>query len=577
MNESDSVGVTTVDTDSSIKMFLSHPVSSSGNQGADLDHTFEDIAEQISREDFDEDKINREDFVSSIGDKDEGTISTKTTSSSTVPIAAAGTLVRLLSYNVMKELDAFPRCPDDSMLITDFTKIDWKDSFIVFISHCWLRGGPDCDEWGGFPHPDNPRHEKFQFCIDAIHRLWQSLAPSMEECYVWMDFASLNQNAVNPGLELEHLDSIMEVCDCVLTPVVDNNWEKWALHLRGNLFQDYNAASWRKGPLAYLNRAWCRMEMLYAATIPLRRESKPGGRRYLKFQGALKTAANQNRRPHFLYGSREYYESKQLLTLPPLRNSYFHDFNPAHGVVRYEEDRKKIASLMLELEKYRHHGSDHTQQNLALHDSNRLLRNASTSTIASLASESVVSSDSNLAPDYQLPPTISSDLMDGRQRYRGSFDADGRWHGHGVLHYENGDHYEGGFRHGLRDGYGILSYANGDQYRGHFHFDKRQGRGVMIYGNGNRYVGAFHHGYRNGKGILTYADGSIYDGTFVYGYQAGFGLFYEANGDFYEGEMEMDQWNGSGKWVRFSCGEVILGRFRKGKPIPGESKTEPLT
>lgn len=64
--------------------------------------------------------------------------------------------------------------------------------------------------------------------------------------------------------------------------------------------------------------------------------------------------------------------------------------------------------------------------------------------------------------------------------------------------------------------------------------------------------------------MLTYADGNVYDGPFVYGYQAGYGCYYQANGGYYEGHIEQDQWHGIGKWVRFSCGEVITGRFHKG-------------
>jgi hypothetical protein len=530
MGDIESVGATTVDTTETGAANTPTPASqnlSSTPSALDLENSIGDITEQVLANDNEEERD-------------------LSNSSTPAPVSSPNPTIRLVSYSIIKELDGFPRCPDDSALITEFSKIDWKDSFIVFISHCWLRGGEDCEEWDGFPHPDNRDNEKFQICLDAIYRLWQSLAPSMEDCYVWFDFASLNQNAANPGLELKHLDNIMEVCDCVLTPVVDQKWDKWSLHLRGNLFKDYRAVSWQSGPLAYLNRAWCRMEMLYAATIPLRKESKPGGNRYLKFQGALKIAANQNRRPHILYGSKEYYETKQILTLPPLRNSYFHDFNPAEGIVRYHEDRMKIASLMLELEKYRHH--DHTQYNAALHHSNR-----------------------------SLTSTGSSSTVSSTTPYCGPLDNKGRRHGYGVLTFENGDHFEGNFQHGQREGYGILSYANGDQYRGHFHLDKRQGRGVMIYGNGNRYVGSFDRGYRNGNGVLTYADGSIYDGTFVYGYQSGFGLWYQANGDFYEGETQRDHWHGSGKWTRFSTAEIITGRFEKSKPVPGESKSTPLT
>jgi hypothetical protein len=217
------------------------------------------------------------------------------------------------------------------LLILSHT-IHSRDSLIIFISHTWLRGGSDCIGWDGIFHPDNANNDKLQLCIDGIERLWQSLAPSMQFCYVWFDYSCIDQTLADPTMELERLDQVMSICDCMFTPIVDSNYMKWNLHLFGNLFVDYQAESFRHGNLAYLNRAWCRLEMLYAANIPLQIESKAYvGNRYLKFLGGLKFAAEQNRRPHILYGSKEYYTSKQLLMLPPLAKSYFHEYNPEMG------------------------------------------------------------------------------------------------------------------------------------------------------------------------------------------------------------------------------------------------------
>ena len=36
-----------------------------------------------------------------------------------------------------------------------------------------------------------------------------------------------------------------------------------------NYFDEYKAKTWNSGDQAYLNRAWCRLEMIYAASIPL--------------------------------------------------------------------------------------------------------------------------------------------------------------------------------------------------------------------------------------------------------------------------------------------------------------------
>jgi hypothetical protein len=65
---------------------------------------------------------------------------------------------------------------------------------------------------------------------------------------------------------------------------------------------DYKAAAWRVGPHAYLSRSWCRMEMFYAANIPLREDNET---RMCKFEKGLKHAATHGRRPHLLYGTRE--------------------------------------------------------------------------------------------------------------------------------------------------------------------------------------------------------------------------------------------------------------------------------
>lgn len=425
--------------------------------------------------------------------------------------------IRLVSYRVLQTMTEFPRFPNSAHTITTFENIDSKNSLVVFISHCWLRGGDDCPDWDGTMHPDNQKHDKFNLCLDALDRLWKSLAPSMENCYVWLDFACIDQDAPNPGLELEQLDRIMHVCDCMLTPIVDPKWNRWNLHLSGNLFLDYCAEAWRLGPTAYLNRAWCRMEMLYAASVPLVDESRRGGSRYLKFHGGLRTAADQNRRLHILYGSKEYHGTKQLLMLPPLRMSYFTEYNPEDGHVRYAADREKIRSLMTDLLPYRHHHYEELT------------------------------------------------------RYTGELNEDGQYHGQGTLVHENGDTYTGTFLHGQRSGYGCLHYANGDQYQGEFLYNKRQGHGRMIYSNGNRYVGTFDRGYRHGRGVLSFADGSVYDGEFNYGYQSGFGRHYLTNGDCYEGEFLRDMWHGKGALRRGglsstnSSEEVLRGEFSRGQ------------
>jgi hypothetical protein len=42
-----------------------------------------------------------------------------------------------------------------------------------------------------------------------------------------------------------------------------------------HFFEDYNPAPWNAGPAAYMNRAWCRMEMFYSNNVPLMPDLTP--------------------------------------------------------------------------------------------------------------------------------------------------------------------------------------------------------------------------------------------------------------------------------------------------------------
>ena len=66
----------------------------------------------------------------------------------------------------------------------------------------------------------------------------------------------------------------------------------------------YAAPAWNVGDSAYVNRSWCRMEMFYAANIPIQTE-KAFEERLEKFDAGLKYALQVGRRPHLLYGTRE--------------------------------------------------------------------------------------------------------------------------------------------------------------------------------------------------------------------------------------------------------------------------------
>ncbi len=146
--------------------------------------------------------------------------------------------IRLIELNNLEKHGSFPQYPKHqhlTRLLSDFTLDEYNDSFIVFISHCWLRARFGSEGWDGRPHPDNTQHSKFSLCIQGIRWIKQHLASRMKYCYIWIDYSCLPQSSdvsVKGGVrgskppQVEKardipLDRIIQICDCVFTPLYD--------------------------------------------------------------------------------------------------------------------------------------------------------------------------------------------------------------------------------------------------------------------------------------------------------------------------------------------------------------------
>lgn len=208
--------------------------------------------------------------------------------------------VRVIDFVKFRKRKTFPRCPNNMDLCERLDDVDFSSSFVIFISHCWLRGHSGREGWDGTPHPDNAKHEKFRLVVEAIDKIWGTFAPDMDKCYVWLDFGCINQDG-DPCGELKHLDLIIQSSDLILTAIVDDGWASWDSDISvDGALSDYKAKAWQEG---YLQRAWCRVEMLYSAYVPLR--SYSGSVRNTKFRAALRSSLDAGRRAHMLYGTRE--------------------------------------------------------------------------------------------------------------------------------------------------------------------------------------------------------------------------------------------------------------------------------
>jgi hypothetical protein len=451
--------------------------------------------------------------------------------------------IRLIPFDTFASLTEFPRFPDNSNLTVIYPNdIDYENSFIVFVSHCWLSGWTGAPDYRGRPHPDNLKNSKFQLCKKGIEQTIQDYCPQFRRCYIWLDYGCINQDQ-DPAGELKQLDEIVKISDCIFTPLYDDKIEQAIAngtiaelnHLPDkiqNWYRDFLVDAWNKTDFSYLNRCWCRVEMFYAANIPF--NLPVSEERLAKFKGNLAVLSKYQRRAHLLYSSYEFQENLPPIILPPLSNTYLKEFNPAAGKLSVASDRQKIVELMNNLKplikpvKFHYEGAD-------------------------------------LKPD----PT-------------------GKMNGCGTVHYENGDIFEGEFKNNVRYK-GKYVYSNGTIYQGEYAEDgSKKGHGEQWFPSGNYYKGQWSNDMMNGPGEfktkeqtlvgnflnnklhgkqndIHFSDGSSYEGDMKNGLFCGKGMFLYANGDYYEGDFENHLYHGEGKLMKKSENNSYIGHFFNGQ------------
>ena len=119
--------------------------------------------------------------------------------------------------------------------------------------------------------------------------------------------------------------------------------------------------------------------------------------------------------------------------------------------------------------------------------------------------------------DYKLSKylkTFNSTLEIKKEKYEGSYNNYGLYHGNGKITNNEGT-YDGEWKNGFFDGQGVFSWLNG-----------------------NKYDGQWKNGIFDGQGVYTSANGDKYEGQWKDGkYQ---GVYTSANGDKYEGQLKDD-------------------------------------
>ena len=475
--------------------------------------------------------------------------------------------IHLIDFNLFKKLDEIPRygsgdckeypdAPKTSHNTVNLEDIDRENAFIVFISHGWIAGfdGKDkdngnvidqfiVDNWRKYPHPDTIQNHKFELINEAVTYIWKDFAPGMQRCYIWLDFSCIDQNK-DPAGELKQLDKIVEACDCILTPVVDLEHEKWDYPSTwADHFTEYRASGFSLDgdeKFSIMNRPWCRVEMLYAANIPLLKDNAD---RIEHFAHGLKNAHNNEvrpHRPHYLYGSKESANRYDPLQLPPLANSHLErlSIDEVLNNLTKIEDAYKLVELIIELGPYlqKVEAGYIGERNAA---GNRHGKGVYT-----------YPNGDKYDGEYENDKKHGKGVYTGAScyKYDGEY-KDGQMHGKGVFTFANGDKYDGAYEKGKKHGKGVLTSADGDKYDGEWLDDKMHGKGVFTWNGGYKYDGEWKDGKEHGKGVYTWADGGKYDGEWVEGKKHGKGVMTLYDGRSYQNEWKHDDRVGAERWI----------------------------
>uniref|UniRef100_A0A8C4NAW5 Uncharacterized protein n=1 Tax=Eptatretus burgeri TaxID=7764 RepID=A0A8C4NAW5_EPTBU len=148
----------------------------------------------------------------------------------------------------------------------------------------------------------------------------------------------------------------------------------------------------------------------------------------------------------------------------------------------------------------------------------------------------------------------------------------GRWkaakmHGHGVMHYANGDTYEGSFVDGARHGHGMhrsgsFASLSSSIYIGQWFQDRRSGYGVLDdITRGEKYMGMWLDDNRHGQGVVVSQFGLYYEGIFSMNKMAGQGILLAEDNSCFQGEFTADlALNGKGM-LTLPSGDQLAGNF----------------
>ena len=408
----------------------------------------------------------------------------------------------------LKQIRKIPKFHENKDLfisLNDFIGDLYENSVFIFISYSFKKLRTDEDIY-------------YQLVMNGIDRLEDSLFNnpqySMKErkdhlfqFYVWFDYGC-SSSFPEPS---PHLSKIIEICDFIFTPIYDPNPLRWSYdthsskELPFSWFEKYQSKEFQE---VYLQNSWNRLEMLYAATLPLLPIQKEKRKRFPFYQHNnknLSTSSSSKRnnipkRPHILYGSKEDQSSPNSLypfiVLPPLLHSYLENYHPLRAENFFPSSRtcsKQSSSA----------ATDPNQLSIAL---NSIILQES---IGSSRSRSRSASYEIFNDDESFQRELQRSQEEENDRFRNTI-VQALRSIESLIKQEKRSlaiGYVGERQHGVRHGHGKSTYDNGDIYEGSWFDANKHGYGRYCQSNGECYEGHWDNGYLSEKVIYTSISG----------------------------------------------------------------------
>ena len=99
-------------------------------------------------------------------------------------------------------------------------------------------------------------------------------------------------------------------------------------------------------------------------------------------------------------------------------------------------------------------------------------------------------------------------------KYEGAKNANGDYHGKGVITFLNGEVWEGQFKNGKPyTGKGTFIWSDSSRYEGEIIEGEYQGQGTYTFPDGKKWAGEWKNNERfTGQGIIRYDNGEQWEG-----------------------------------------------------------------